>query len=66
MLVKENAEPFGGVFVGSREGEGASGNVAAIVGNGEGDGVKVRGIGGANEMKDGSAFGVDPLAVDGI
>jgi len=65
-LVEENAEPFGGVFIRAGEGEGARGDFAAIAGDGEGDFAEAGGVGGADEMDGGSAFAVDPLAVDGI
>lgn len=39
LLIEENAKPFGGVFVSLREVEGARGNAAPIVGDGEGDGA---------------------------
>jgi hypothetical protein len=66
LLLKENAEPFGGVFVGVGEGEGARGDFAAIAGDGEGDFAKVGGVAGADEMNGGRALAVDPFAVDGI
>jgi len=37
LLLEEDAEPFGGIFIGAGEGEGARGNFAAIAGDGEGD-----------------------------
>lgn len=66
LLLEENAEPFGGVFVVLGEGEGAGRNFAAVGGNGEGDGVDVWGIICADEMDGGSAFAIDPFAVNGI
>ena len=66
LLVEEHAKPFGSVFVIVREGEGARGNIAAILGNRESDGGEVVRVTGSNEMKDRSALGVDPFAVDGI
>ena len=41
LLIKENAEPFGGVVVSAWKGEGASGDVARIIGNRESDGGEV-------------------------
>ena len=66
LLVEEDAEPFGGFFVGFGEGEGARGNFATVAGDGERDGTDVGGIAGADEMDDGGAFAVDPFAVDGV
>ena len=66
LLVEEHAKPFGSVFVIVREGEGARGNIAAILGNRESDGGEVVRVTGSNEMKDGSALGVDPFTIDGI
>ena len=66
LLLKEDAEPFGGVLVGAREGESARGNFAAIAGDGEGDFAEVGGVVGADEMDGGSALAVDPFAVDGV
>src|SRR5208337_1527318 len=66
LLLEEDAEPFGGVFVGGGEVESTRGDVAAIVGDGEGDGAEVGGIVGANEVDGGSALAVDPFAVDGV
>jgi len=65
LLLEEDAEPFGGVFVGTREGEGSFGDFAAIAGDGEGDFAEVGGVGGADEMDGGGALAVHPLAVDG-
>ena len=66
LLLKENAEPFGGVIAGLGEGEGTRREFAAVSGDGEGDGAEVRGVGGADVMDEGSALAVDPLAVNGI
>ncbi len=66
LLLKENAEPFGSVFEFAGESEGARGEIAAIVGDGERDGRQVRGIVCANEMDGRGAFAIDPFAVDGI
>ena len=66
FLVEEDAEPFGGVFVGAGESEGARGDFAAIARDGEGDFAQVGGVVGPDEMDGGSALAVDPLAVDGI
>jgi len=66
LLLKEHAEPFGGFFVGFRKSKGACGNTATIAGDGESDGAEVGGVGGANDMNDGSALTVDPLAIDGV
>jgi len=66
LLLEENAEPFGGVFVGVGEGERACGDFAAIAGDGEGDFAKVGGVVGADKVDGGSALAVDPFAVDGI
>jgi len=66
LLLKENAEPFGGVFVGIGEDESARGDFAAIARDGEGDFAEVGGVAGADEVDGGSAFAVDPLAVDGV
>jgi len=66
LLVEENAEPFGGVFVGFGEGEGARGDFAAITGDGEGDFAEIGGVDGADEVNGGSALAVDPFAVDGV
>ena len=65
-MLEEDAEPFGRVFVGAGEGEGARGNFAAIARDGEGDLTKVWGVFGADEMDGGSTLAVDPFAVDGI
>ena len=65
LLLEENAEPFGGVLVGSGKIEGAGGNVAAIAGDGQGDAADVGGISRTNEMDGGSTLPVDPTAVDG-
>ncbi len=66
LLIEEHAEPFGGVFVSGGEGESTRGNVARVVGDGEGDGSQVWSIVGADQVNGGSAFGVDPFAIDGI
>jgi hypothetical protein len=66
LLLKENAEPFGGVFVVFGEGERASGNFAAIGWHGKGDGTKIGGVVGADVVNEGSALAIDPFAVDGI
>ena len=66
LLLEEDAEPFGGVFVAAGEVEGAGGNFAAITGDGERDAAEIRGIIGADEMDGGSALAVDPFAVDRI
>ena len=66
LLVEENAEPFGGVFVGLREGESAGRNIATIFGDGESDGAKVGRVVGSDEVNDGCALGVDPLTIDGV
>ena len=66
LLLEEEAEPFRGVFMIVREGEGAGRKFAAIVGDGERDAGKIRSEFGANEVDGGGAFSVDPLAVDGI
>ena len=66
LLLEDDAEPFGGVFVGLGEDESARGDTAAITGNGKSDGAKVRGVVGANEMDGGSALAVDPSAVGGV
>jgi len=66
LLVEEDAEPFGGVFVGAGEGEDARGDFAAIAGDGEGDFAKVGGVVGSDEMDGGSALAVDPFSVDGV
>ena len=66
LLLKEDTEPLGRLFVGIGEGEGARGNFAAIAWDGEGNGANVGGIGGTDQVDDGSAFAVDPFTVDGI
>jgi len=66
LLLEENAEPFGGVFVGFGEGEGAGGDAAAIAGDGESDAGEIGRVIGADEMDCGSTLAVDPAAVDGI
>ncbi len=66
LLVEKDAEPFGGVFVGAGEGEGARWYFAAITGDGESDLAEVGGVVGADEVDGGCAFAVDPFAVDGI
>jgi hypothetical protein len=66
LLLEEDAEPFGGVFVVIGEGEGAGWDVASIVGDSESDGGEVGGIARADEMDGGSALAVDPFAIDGI
>ena len=66
LLLEEDAEPFGGVFVAAGEVESAGGNFAAITGDGERDAAEIRGIIGADEMNGGSALAVDPFAVDRI
>ena len=66
LLLEDDAEPFGGVFVGLGEDESARGDTAAITGNGKSDGAKVRGVVGANEMDGGSALAIHPLAVGGV
>ena len=66
LLLEEDAEPFGGFFVGVGESERARGNFAAVGGNGERDGAQVGRIVGANVMDEGSALAIDPLAVNGI
>jgi len=66
LLLEEDAEPFGGFFVGVWEGEGARGDFAAIAGDGEGDLAEVGGVGGTDEVNGGSALAVDPFAVDGV
>jgi hypothetical protein len=66
LLLEEDAEPFGGVFIGAGEGEGAGGNFASIARDGEGDFAEVGGVRGADEMDGGRALAVDPFAVDGI
>jgi hypothetical protein len=66
LLLEKDAEPFGGFVVSVGESEGACGNLAAVGGNSESDGREVGGVGGANGVDGGSAFAVDPFAVDGI
>jgi len=66
LLVEEDAEPFGGVFVGTGEGESARGDFAAIARDGESDFAEVGGVVGTDEMDGGSALAVDPFAVDGV
>jgi len=66
LLLEEDAEPFGGIFVGFGEGEGSGGDVAAVGGDREGDGAKVGRVGGTNVMDEGSTFAVDPTTVDGV
>jgi hypothetical protein len=66
LLLEENAEPFGGVFVGNGELEGAGGDVATIAGDRECDAADVVGVTGTNEMDGGGTLTVDPTAVDGI
>jgi hypothetical protein len=66
LLLEKDAEPFGGFVVSVGESEGARGNLAAVGGNSESDGREVGGVGGANGVDGGSAFAVDPFAVDGI
>ena len=50
LLIEEDAEPFGGVFVGPGEGERAGGNFAAIARDGEGDFSKPLELRRADEM----------------
>jgi hypothetical protein len=66
LLLEEDAEPFGGFFVGFGEAEGAGRDFAAIARDGEGDFAEVGGVGGADEMNGGSALAVDPFAIDGV
>ncbi len=66
LLLEEDAEPFGGVFVGVREGEGARGNFATVAGDRESGAAEVRGVGGADKMDNGSALAIDPPAINGI
>ncbi len=66
LLLEKNAEPFGGVIVGVGEIEGARGNFAGVAGDGKRDAAEVWGIAGADEVDGGSAFAVDPFAVNGI
>ena len=66
LLLEKDAEPLGGFIVSFGEGEGAGGNFAAIAGDGERDGPDIGRIVGADEVDEGSAFAVDPFAVDGV
>jgi len=66
LLLEEDAEPFGGVFVGAGEREGARGDFASVAGDGEGDFAEVGGVCGADQVDGGSALAVDPFAVDGV
>jgi hypothetical protein len=66
LLVEEDAEPFGSVFVGSGEGEGTGGNFTAVTGDGESDFAEAGGVAGADEVDRLGPFAIDPFAVDGI
>jgi len=66
LLLKEDAEPFGGFFVFTGKREGAGRDFASIGGDREGDEGKIRGIICADEMDDGSTLTVDPFAVNGV
>lgn len=66
LLLEEEAKPFGGVFVGFGEGEGARRDAAEVGGDGESDGAEVGGVAGADVVDERSALAVDPSAVDGI
>ena len=66
LLFKEDAEPFGGVFVFGGEGKGTRRDFAAIARNGKGDRGKIRGVTGANQVDRRGAFAIDPFAIDGI
>jgi hypothetical protein len=66
LLIEEDAEPFGSVFVRAGEGKGAHGDFAAIAGDGESDFTQVGGVVGADKVDCGSALAVDPFAVDGV
>jgi hypothetical protein len=66
LLLEENAEPFGSVFIGFGEGKSVRGNATAVTRSGESDGAEVGRVIGANEVDGGSALAVDPFAVDGI
>jgi len=66
LLLEEDAEPFGGIFVGFREGEGARRDAAAVARNGESDGGEIGRVIRADDVNGGSALAVDPAAVDGI
>src|SRR6266852_7708183 len=59
LVLEIDAEPFRGVFRAGGEGKGARGNVAAIPGNREGDGTKIRRVGGADQVHRGGALAVD-------
>jgi hypothetical protein len=66
LLLEEDAEPFGGVFVSVGESKGARWNFAAVTWDGECHFAEVGGVIGADEMDGRSALAVDPFAVDGI
>ena len=66
LLLKEHAEPFGGVFVAFGERESVHGNAAAVAGNGKCDTAQIGRKGGADKVNCGSAFAVDPAAIHGI
>jgi len=66
LLLEKDAEPFGGFLVFAGEVERARGNFAAVARDREGDGREVGGIVSANEVNGGSAFAIDPFAVDRI
>lgn len=66
LLVKVDAEPFGGVIKSAREVESAGRDFAAVAGDGEGDFAEAGGITGADEMDRLRALAVHPFAVDGV
>jgi len=66
LLLEENTEPFAGVFVGFREGEGARRDLAAIAGDGESDRTEVRRVTGTNDVDQRRALAMDPFAVGGV
>ena len=66
LLVKENTEPFGSVFVGVWKRESAGGDLPGVAGDGKGDRANIGRIGGADEADRGSALAVDPFAVNGV
>ena len=66
LLLEEDAEPFGGVFVALGERKRVHGNVAAVAGNRQSDTAQIGREGGADQVNGGSALAINPAAIHGI
>ena len=66
LLLEEATEPLGSVFVAVGKSEGPGRDFASIGGGGESDEGEVGRVGSTDVVDEGSAFAIDPFAVDRI